>query len=82
MPSGILELTFDIGLDSSPLHLLTINPLPQLPGTFERHNPPWYQHHVFTSSRVPASAFSLLIHAELTEPRNEDIFTGCQIGLD
>ena len=61
---------------------VSIDPSPQLTATLISHNLPWPQHQIFTSSRVPTPAFTFLIHAELAEPRDKDILTGFQSGLD
>ena len=61
---------------------VAIDPFPQIARTFKRHDPPRRQHHIFTSGRVPAPAFTFLIHAEFTEPTDQNILPGGQCRLD
>jgi hypothetical protein len=53
-----------------------INLFPQLPRTPKGHNPPRFQHHVFTGCWVPSPASMLRLDTKFAETTDKDIVTG------
>ena len=48
----------------------------------ERYHLPSPEHQIFTSSRIPAPAFSFPLYTELSIPGDKDVLTRFQFGLD
>jgi hypothetical protein len=56
--------------------LFSVNPISQHARAIKSNNPSRFQHHIFTSCRIPSPPFPFFFDTKLAETTDKDILTG------